>query len=180
MGKMMFMLPRRLLINCITPSSMCFISTSSILSHVPTLKKKGSKLTANALKLQKQRENKALKLKSKEVEPPPDPASVPDPSWLSADRRRPKVILREEVIDGRALLEKEWSRLQMKKHVNDLTILRDKMKSRRTALSELQKESVFLYDEAMKVDKTMFPLTLVGPTETPPLEDYIPPDFVDK
>ena len=133
----------------------------------------------DAKKMQKQKEKQEMRMRKQLLQPPADPDSIPDISWFAPDRKRPKPAHSDEIIETRALLCKEWCRYQMKKHIDDLQVIRDKIELRNKALRELQKESQFLYEEAMKVDKTMFPLTLLGPMETPPMEGYQPPDFVD-
>ena len=67
----------------------------------------------------------------------------------------------------------------MKLHSEDLQKITTKEACRKQALKELQRESQFLYDEAMKFDKQIFPFTLKGPMETPPQPGYQPPDFAD-
>jgi len=150
---------------------------SSAMNHNPGLKKK-TKVALDPKKLQRQKERQDAKLRKQVVQPPMDPDSIPDPIWFNAERQRQSIELSEEEKEGRILLQKEWSKYQMIKHREDLCKIRDKMKCRADALRELKKESMFLYEEALIVDKA--PITLKGPMETPPLVDYQPPDFVDE
>ena len=152
------------------------IHVSSTMNHNPGLKKK-SKVAMDPKKLQRQKERQDAKLRKQLVQPPMDPDSIPDPVWFDVARERPSITLREEEMEERILLQKEWSKYQMVKHREDLSRIRDKLKCRTDALRELKKESLFLYEEALKVDKISFKLK--GPMETPPLIDYQPPDFVD-
>ena len=155
------------------------ISTSSCLLHNPGLKKK-SKPLLDQKKLKKQQEKQEYRQRKQMIQPPVDPDSIPDPSWFNADWQRVIDVVSKEQIESNSLLRKEWSRYQMKNHINDLRMIRDKVKCRSDALRELKKESEFLYQEAEKVDKTFLPSTFIGPMETAPLEVYEPPDFVDE
>ena len=67
----------------------------------------------------------------------------------------------------------------MKSHKEELHKLQVRAKSRQDALKELKKISIELFTEATKVNRTMFPLILNGPVETPAFKDYIPPDLDD-
>ncbi|XP_066919296.1 large ribosomal subunit protein mL40-like [Clytia hemisphaerica] len=155
------------------------LHVSLVVNHNPGLKKK-SKVAVDPKKLQRQKERQEAKLRKQVIQPPMDPDSIPDPLWFNEDRQRPKLQLSEEETEQRVLLQKNWSKYQMRKHVDDLRLMRNKLKCRNDALRELKKESEFLYNEALKVDKVNFPITLKGPMETPPLADYLPPDFVDE
>lgn len=159
---------------CIRP-----ISTSLALRHNPGLKKK-AKVALDQKKLQQLKKKEELRMKKAVLQTPIDPDAEPEYDWFTAERQRPAPVLTDEETETRALLNKEWARFQMKKHIEELTMSRKKVDARNAALRELKKESQFLYDEALKMDKTIFPLTLMGPTETPPIEGYLAPDFVDK
>ena len=160
-------------------SSVQPVASTMVLNHNPGLKKK-TKVAIDPKKLQRQKERQEMKLLKHVISPPVDMDSIPHPSWFHADKQREKLVLSDEEIEKRALLKKDWSRYQMKKHINDLRVLRDKMKCKHDALNELKKESEFLYNEALIVDKSIFPLTLNGPMETPAMEGYEAPDFVDQ
>lgn len=65
----------------------------------------------------------------------------------------------------------------MKQHKEELQRVQELERCREEALKELKKTSVFLYHEAIKVDRDFFPLEFNGPTETPPKADYLAPDM---
>jgi len=65
----------------------------------------------------------------------------------------------------------------MKQHKEELQRVQELERCREEALKELKKTSVFLYHEAIKVDRDFFPLEFKGPTETPPKADYLAPDM---
>ena len=101
-------------------------------------------------------------------------------SLLKSDRIRnvPKVDGDEE--ERRVLLLKEWSKYRNERQRKELRKLQDVISSRELALRELKKVSIWHYEEAVKTDDSLFPLHLQGPTETPPVVDYIAPDLIDE
>ena len=151
--------------------------TTVSLNHSPGLKKKQAP-PVDQKKLQRQKELEEAKLRKQIITPPIDPDSIPHPNLFNADRQRQIPVLSERQLEERHLVLKEWSRFQMSNHMACLQNINDKVKSRSNAMRELKKESDFLYTEALTVDKKMFPLTLNGPVETPPLDGYEAPDFV--
>jgi len=155
------------------------ISSTTILYHNPGLKKK-AKIALDQKKMQRQKERQDLRARKQGVSIPIDPDSIPDPTWFHQSRQREIVTLTEQQIEERVLLQKEWAREQMKNHKIDLKMIRDRVKARQDALRELKKESIFLYEEALKLDKDIYPLAIKGPMSTPPLDSYIAPDFVDE
>ena len=155
------------------------IYISNNLNHNPGLKKR-TKSALDPKKQQRQLERQEAKLRKQVISPPPDPDSLPDPTWYNDNRKRELPNLTDVEQESRILLQKEWSRYQMSKHKSDLKMIRDKLKCRSDALYELKRESEFLYNECIKLDKDNFPLSLKGPMETPQMKDYQPPDFVDE
>ena len=67
----------------------------------------------------------------------------------------------------------------MKTHREELNKLQVRARSRQDALNELKKISMDLYNEAIKVNRTIYPLVLNGPVETPAFDEYIAPDLDD-
>ncbi|XP_004207585.3 large ribosomal subunit protein mL40 [Hydra vulgaris] len=160
-----------------TVNNVRLFMTTTKLNHSPNLKKKQAP-QLDQKKLQRQKELEEAKLRKQIITPPIDPDSVPHPFWFNADRQRQSAILSEKELEERDLILKDWSRLQMNNHMACLQSIKIKVKCRTNALQELKKESEFLYNQAILVDRQMFPLTLVGPVETPPLDGYEAPDFV--
>mgnify|MGYP001800519442 CR=1 FL=1 len=68
----------------------------------------------------------------------------------------------------------------MQQHKEELQRLQEMIRCREVALKELKKTSLYLYQEAIKVDKSLFPFEFMGPTETPSIPDYSAPDMEDK
>ena len=103
-----------------------------------------------------------------------------------------------EVAEERILLQKDWSRYKIKERRNDLKMLDDICYSQQRALDELKIESEELYREAIQVikknknspfwrsflkswksfqiDLSLIPVTVVGPTHTPAIDNYDSPD----
>ena len=101
-----------------------------------------------------------------------------DPELLKPERQRPRSSddRSEEETTRRFLLVKDWSRYQMEKHKEDMAYFRSVAKCRLKALKELRRVSEELYEKAMTLDKNILPLERVGPSETPPLAQYVAPD----
>lgn len=102
-----------------------------------------------------------------------------DPALMESSRKRQVSKLSPEVTEERILLSKDWARYCMKDHREELNKLQVRARSRQDALNELKRISVNLYDEAIKVNRTIYPLVLNGPVETPSFTDYVPPDLDD-
>lgn len=102
-----------------------------------------------------------------------------DTEMLNPARKRPPPSLSEEEKERRCLLVKEWSRFCMEKHKQDLKYLHNLVQSREKALRELKKVSLPLYSKALELNPKLFPFDQQGPTATPPLPGYIPPEPAD-
>lgn len=99
-----------------------------------------------------------------------------DPEMLNPTRVRSPPNLSEEEKERRVLLIKEWQKTCMKKHMEEHQFLQEVMKTRKKALSELKKVSETLYSKALDLNPNLFPLDCRGPTETPPIPGYRPPE----
>ena len=67
----------------------------------------------------------------------------------------------------------------MAKHNEQLQHLQVLMNCRVRALRELRKVSTELYCQALNLQTNLFPFERIGPTETPPLQGYQPPELQD-
>ncbi len=99
-----------------------------------------------------------------------------DPEMLNPARKRAPVEKSPEKKESEYLLIKEWSRYRMEEHKRDLQRLTDMVVSREKAMKELRKLSPLLYDRALELKEGLFPYECVGPTATPPIVHYVPPD----
>ena len=142
--------------------------------HNPGLKKKKGQLA-------KKKNASLLNIrKTAEIVPPIDPESTLNTTLLEASRQRTPIELSPEEKEGRTLLLKEWSRYKMQQHKEDLQRVQELERCREEALKELKKSSVHLYQEAIQAEGDLFPVQFKGPTETPPIPDYLAPDMDDK
>ena len=98
---------------------------------------------------------------------------------MEASRKRQNPDIAPEITEERIILSKEWARHTMKTHREELHKLQVRAKSRHNALNELKRVSLELYNEAIKVNRTIYPLILNGPVETPPFDEYVAPDLDD-
>ncbi|CAI8045922.1 39S ribosomal protein L40, mitochondrial [Geodia barretti] len=100
-----------------------------------------------------------------------------DPEMLNPARKRAPVEVSPEEQERRYLLVKEYSRYHMERHKRELGLLQGVMAARRRALLELRKISLPLYGQALELSQDLFPFSHSGPTTTPPIPGYIPPDL---
>ena len=100
-----------------------------------------------------------------------------DPEMLNPARKRPPVSISEEERERRFLLVKEYSRRRMERHKRELGFLQGAVQSRQRALQELRQVSIPLYLQALELNKDLFPFSHKGPTATPPLPGYLPPEL---
>ena len=100
-----------------------------------------------------------------------------DPEMLNPARKRPRAEISLEEQERRILLVKEYSRHCMERHKKELGLLQGMMAARRRALLELRKISLPLYCQALELTQDLFPFSHSGPTTTPPIPGYIPPDL---
>ena len=156
-------------------TSLLTVRQSLCVRHDPNLKKKKKQD-----KDSKKRKLPKLVRKIADIVPPPAPASIPNPTLLEAARQRTASQISSVEQEKRTLLLKEWSRFKMQQHKEELQRLQEMIRCREVALKELKKTSLYLYQEAIKVDKSLFPFEFMGPTETPSIPDYSAPDMEDK
>jgi len=99
-----------------------------------------------------------------------------DPEMLNPARKREPTLKTTKEKESEFLLVKEWSRFTMTEHTQQMKSLRDMVASREKAMKELKKLSPSLYTRALELNEQLFPFSCVGPTATPPLEGYSPPE----
>ncbi|XP_034944236.1 39S ribosomal protein L40, mitochondrial [Chelonus insularis] len=94
-------------------------------------------------------------------------------------RTRPPPNLSNEVIDRRALLQKEWANYKRIQSISDMNTINSMIESQQKALDELRNESEELYQAAIKLDiSSMLPCVSEGPgvLYTTPIPKYFTPD----
>ena len=100
-----------------------------------------------------------------------------DPEVLNPTRKRPPVSISEEENERRFLFVKDWTRYCMEEHKRELQFLHGLVKSRDVALNELKKVSFSLYLQALELNPKLFPFVRQGPTTTPRIPGYEPPEL---
>lgn len=103
-----------------------------------------------------------------------------DPEMINPVRKRQPSSLTPEEEERRFLLVKKWSRYKMQKDKEQQQLLYRMVQSREKALKELKDLSSSLYCKALQLNPKLFPLECKGPTATPPIPSYIPPDPEDE
>ncbi|XP_044265787.1 39S ribosomal protein L40, mitochondrial [Tribolium madens] len=91
-------------------------------------------------------------------------------------RMRSLVVLSEDELEQRQVLEKQWATYKKKQHLADVQMLDRILFAQQKALDELRKESEELYQEAMQIDFRLLPFKREGPLETPTIDNYESPD----
>lgn len=94
---------------------------------------------------------------------------------------REKPLLSAEVLDQRADLLREWTSYKNNRAIVDFNMIDRIYRAQCKALKELQIASPRLYEEAVKINENLLPITINGPTFTPPIKNYGSPDgeYVD-
>ncbi|KHN82015.1 39S ribosomal protein L40, mitochondrial [Toxocara canis] len=124
-----------------------------------------------------EREIRAMQKHSKKPKPV-DEMTVDIKSMKNVhERYRQKVELLEADMDEHALAEKEYARSRAALMRLDDAWIKKSIAQQEKALNELKKLSPELYEAATQPDvKVAQGVILNGPSNTPPLPDYQPPD----
>lgn len=96
--------------------------------------------------------------------------------FLCSQYRRVIPPLTAEVLEARALLEKDWARYKREQHLADIKMFDRINQAQQRALDELRQESEELYQEAIQLDVSLLPYSTKGPVRTPPIRTYESPD----
>ncbi|XP_028161144.1 39S ribosomal protein L40, mitochondrial [Ostrinia furnacalis] len=91
-------------------------------------------------------------------------------------RKRPPPNLTPEMLEARALLQKEWTRYKREEYMSHVAQIDRIMSAQRRALDKLYEESEELYNEAIMPDMALIPYEIKGPVATPPIKGYESPD----
>ncbi|CAB0031223.1 unnamed protein product [Trichogramma brassicae] len=71
---------------------------------------------------------------------------------------------------------KDWTRFKTKEHRTTLKLINQLVGEKEKFLEELKKESPEKYKEAIQLNPNLLPLSIKGPTHSPPIENYDAPD----
>lgn len=96
--------------------------------------------------------------------------------YFSRKRTRTLAKISPEIIEQRALLEKNWARYKMQEKLKEFQQVDKLLLAQQKALQELRYESEDLYQQAIQPDEQLLPIKVVGPVSTPPIKNYDSPD----
>lgn len=81
-----------------------------------------------------------------------------------------------EILEERALLQKQWARHKRTEKLGDYQLIDQVLQAQRKALDELKLESEELYEAAIQPDPQILPFKARVLVSTPPIKDYDSPD----
>ncbi|XP_030089442.2 39S ribosomal protein L40, mitochondrial [Serinus canaria] len=155
-------------------SSLLGFRTSLPVRAQPKKKKK-----VDVKKEQAQKERMKKKLKKLERAAPeliPIEDFITPLKYTESSRERSLPDLSPEESERRVLLLKKWCVFKQKQDEAEKKAIKALVESQQEALRELQLESEELYQAAILRDEGLFPFEREGPTYTPPLPGYDPPE----
>ncbi|XP_059053328.1 large ribosomal subunit protein mL40 [Achroia grisella] len=166
--------------NIVTSSALQFKISDQLWAE-PMKKKK--KIDPAIVKAREERRRKKLEKQIRRLEKnaqqlkPIDEMEVPLHLLDNMEKRkRPQPQLSAEVLEARALLQKEWARYKHNEYVTHVAQIDRIMAAQRRALDRLYEESEDLYNEAVMPDLQLLPFSVSGPVDTPPIKGYDSPD----
>ncbi|NWZ43763.1 RM40 protein, partial [Brachypodius atriceps] len=155
-------------------SSLLELRTSLPVRAQPKKKKK-----VDVKKEQAQKDRMKKKLKKLEKAAPeliPIEDFIPPLKYSDSSRVRSLPALSPEESERRVLLLKKWSVFKQKQDEAEKNAIKCLVESQQEALKELRLESEELYEAAIRRDEGLFPFQRDGPSYTPPLPGYDPPE----
>ncbi|KAL0819527.1 hypothetical protein ABMA28_007624 [Loxostege sticticalis] len=144
--------------------------------------KKKKKLDPQIIKAREDRRRKKIEKQIRRLQKnaqqlkPIDEMEVPLHLLDQLGKRKRPVEVKPEVLEARALLQKEWTRYKREEYMSSVAQIDRIMAAQRRALDKLYEESEDLYYEAIMPDLSLIPYTIKGPVATPPIKDYESPD----
>ncbi|NWU95386.1 RM40 protein, partial [Upupa epops] len=96
--------------------------------------------------------------------------------YTDSDRVRSLPPLSSEETERRVLLLKKWCLFKQKQDKAEMKAIQTLVAAQQEALQELRLESEELYQAAIRRDEGLFPFERDGPSYTPPLPGYDPPE----
>ncbi|NXP66153.1 RM40 protein, partial [Chloropsis cyanopogon] len=139
--------------------------------------KKKKKVDVKKEQAQKERMKKKLKKLEKAA-----PELIPIEDFITplkyseSNRVRSLPPLSPEESERRVLLLKKWSVFKQKQAEAEKKAIQALVESQQEALQELRLESEELFQAAIRRDEGLFPFEREGPSYTPPLPGYDPPE----
>ncbi|NXJ21216.1 RM40 protein, partial [Dicrurus megarhynchus] len=139
--------------------------------------KKKKKVDVKKEQAQKERMKKRIKKLEKAA-----PELIPIEDFITplkyseSNRVRSLPALSPEESERRVLLLKKWCLFKQKQDEAEKKAIKALVESQQEALKELRLESEELYQAAVRRDEGLFPFERDGPSYTPPLPGYDPPE----
>ncbi|NXK60478.1 RM40 protein, partial [Sylvietta virens] len=155
-------------------SSLLELRTSLPVRAQPKKKKK-----VDVRKEQAQKERMKKKLKKLEKAAPeliPIEDFITPLKYTESNRVRSLPALSPEESERRVLLLKKWCLFKQKQDEAEKKAIQALVASQQEALKELRLESEELFEAAIRRDEGLFPFQRDGPSYTPPLPGYDPPE----
>uniref|UniRef100_A0A182JUW4 Large ribosomal subunit protein mL40 n=1 Tax=Anopheles christyi TaxID=43041 RepID=A0A182JUW4_9DIPT len=155
--------------------------STPVLCAEPLKKKK--KLDPQIVKQREERKRKRLEKQIRRLEKnarqlkPIEELEVPMELIDEQSKRKrniPKATV--ELLESRALLEKQWAKYKMQEKLADYQMFDRIIAAQTKALNELKLESEELYRQAIQPDPTLLTFVAQGPVATPPIKNYEQPD----
>ncbi|XP_065559751.1 large ribosomal subunit protein mL40-like isoform X2 [Artemia franciscana] len=155
--------------------------TSAVQCAEPMKKKK--KMDPSIIRHREQRKMKRIERSIRKLERVERPLKPLDETQIPLSlkyeipirQRQLQPISQDIELSQRELLV-AWSHHKQKEAERDLACIRKLLDAQGKALKELKLESEELYIEATQLDLSLLPYKAVGPTRTPQIKGYDPPD----
>ncbi|XP_051623937.1 39S ribosomal protein L40, mitochondrial [Manacus candei] len=155
-------------------SSVLTLRTSLPVRAQPKKKKKVDVKREQAQKDRMKKKLKKLEKAAPELIPIED--FITPLKYSDSNRVRSLPPLSPEETERRVLLLKKWCLFKQKQDEAEKKGIQRLVESQQEALKELRLESEELYQAAIRRDEGLFPFQRDGPTYTPPLPGYDPPE----
>ncbi|NXY17323.1 RM40 protein, partial [Atrichornis clamosus] len=155
-------------------SSLLVLRTSLPVRAQPKRKKKVDVKREQAQKDRMKKKIKKLEKAAPELIPIED--FITPLKYSESNRVRSLPTLSPEESERRVLLLKKWSFFKQKQDEAEKKAIKTLVESQQEALKELRLESEELYQAAVRRDEGLFPFERDGPSYTPPLPGYDPPE----
>ncbi|KAM4649284.1 large ribosomal subunit protein mL40 [Amazona ochrocephala] len=139
--------------------------------------KKKKKVDVKREQAQKERMKKKIKkLEKATPELIPIEDFITPVKYSDSNRVRSLPDLSPEETERRVLLLKKWCLFKQKQDNAEKKAIQSMVEAQQEALKELRLESEELYQAAIRRDERLFPFERDGPSYTPPLPGYDPPE----
>ncbi|NXK76666.1 RM40 protein, partial [Amazona guildingii] len=154
-------------------------SVLALRASVPMRAQPKKKKKVDVKREQAQKERMKKKIKKLEKATPeliPIEDFITPVKYSDSNRVRSLPDLSPEETERRVLLLKKWCLFKQKQDNAEKKAIQSMVEAQQEALKELRLESEELYQAAVRRDERLFPFERDGPSYTPPLPGYDPPE----